>query len=502
MLLRDLVATSTAVAGTRSRLQKRRHLAEALRGAHPDDVDAVATFLAGGIRQRRTGVGWRTLADLPAPAAEATLTAAAVDAALERMAWLSGPGSQEERVREVRALFAAATAPEQQLLRGLISGEVRQGALDALLLEAIAEAAEVPVSLVRRAAMFSAATGPVAAAALRGGRGALAAFGLVVGRPVRPMLAASAPDLDGALVGLPGEVAVDGKIDGIRIQVHRSGDDVAVFTRSLDDITARLPEVVEVALGLPARAVVLDGEAIALAPDGRPRPFQETGARAMSRDAGLRDTVPLTPLFFDILHLDGVDLIDAPARRRFDVLEGVVPAGARAPRVVTAEPAVAREFNARMIALGHEGVVVKDLAAPYDAGRRGAAWVKVKPRLTLDLVVLAVEWGSGRRRGLLSNIHLGARSGDGFAMVGKTFKGMTDEMLARQTARFLELEARREGHVVHLRPEQVVEVALDGVQRSSRYPGGVALRVARVLRYRDDKSAAEADTLDTVRALA
>lgn len=504
MLLHDLVVTSANVAATRSRLEKRRHLADALRAAAMDEVEVVASFLSGRIRQRRTGVGWRGLAELPEPASEPSLTPVEVDATLELVAQLSGPGSQGQRSRAVTELFQRATAAEQTMLRGLISGELRQGALDSLLLDAIAEAASVPPGLVRRAAMFSAPTGPVAAAAMQGGERALAAFGLVVGRPVRPMLAASAADLAAAFTAVSSDVAIDGKIDGIRIQVHRDGDDVVVYTRSLDDITPRLPEVVELALGLDVQRVVLDGEAVALGADGRPRPFQETGARAMSRDVTtLRSAVPLTPLFFDILHLDGRDLIDEPARRRFTVLEAVVPEMARAPRLITSEPAAAEAFFAQMLTLGHEGIVVKDLAAPYDAGRRGSAWIKVKPRHTLDLVVLAVEWGSGRRQGLLSNIHLGARDGSGgFTMLGKTFKGMTDEMLAWQTARFLELSTGRDGHVVHLRPEQVVEVAFDGVQRSSRYPGGVALRFARVLRYRDDKTAEEADTLDAARALA
>lgn len=503
MLLADLMATSTAVAATRSRLEKRALLAAALRAADPGEVEVVASYLSGRIRQRRTGVGWRTLGALPAPAATPSLTAAEVDAALAHMATLAGPGSQEARAAAVAALFGRATAPEQDLLRGLISGELRQGALDSLLMDAIAEAAAVPLAAVRRAAMFSALSGPIAAAALRGGATALAGFRLEVGRPVRPMLAASAPDVAAALAGLPGEVAVDGKIDGIRIQAHKAGDDVVVYTRSLDDITERVPEVVEVVRALDVGAAVLDGEAIALGPDGRPRPFQETGSRTMSRDAeALRAAVPLTPYFFDVLHLDGEDLIDAPAAERFAALTGAVPPEARVPRVVAAQPDDVHTFFAQMLARGHEGVVVKDLTAPYDAGRRGAAWVKVKPRHTLDLVVLAVEWGSGRRQGLLSNIHLGARDGDGLVMLGKTFKGMTDEMLAWQTARFLALETHRDGYVVHVRPEQVVEIAFDGVQRSSRYPGGLALRFARVLRYRDDKTAAEADTMDTVRALA
>lgn len=503
MLLADLVATSTAVAATRSRLEKRALLAAALRAADASEVEVVASYLAGRIRQRRTGVGWRTLGALPAPAATPSLTAAEVDAALAHMATLAGPGSQEARAAAVAALFGRATAPEQDLLRGLISGELRQGALDSLLLDAIAEAAAVPLAAVRRAAMFSALSGPIAAAALRGGASALAGFRLEVGRPVRPMLAASAPDVAAALAGLPGEVAVDGKIDGIRIQAHKAGDDVVVFTRSLDDITERVPEVAEVVRALDVGSAVLDGEALALGPEGRPRPFQETGSRTMSRDAeALRGSVPLTPYFFDVLHLDGADLLDAPAAERFAALTSAVPPESLVPRVVTAQPDDVHAFFAHMLARGHEGVVVKDLAAPYDAGRRGAAWVKVKPRHTLDLVVLAAEWGSGRRQGWLSNIHLGARDGDGFVALGKTFKGMTDEMLAWQTARFLALETHRDGYVVHLRPEQVVEIAFDGVQRSSRYPGGLALRFARVLRYRDDKTAAEADTLDTVRALA
>lgn len=507
MLLAEIAATSAAVAATRSRLEKRRLLAAALRAATTAEVPVVAAYLSGQLRQRRTGVGWRGLQGLPAAAAAPSLTPLEVDAALERVAALAGPGSQEARATAVAALFARATAAEQRLLTGLISGELRQGALDSLLLDAIAAAAQVPTPAVRRAAMFSADSGPIAAAALTGGEGALATFRLEVGRPVRPMLAASAPDVTTALTGLGADagaaVAVDGKIDGVRVQVHRAGDDIAVFTRSLDDITDRVPDIVELARGLGRDAVVLDGEAIALGPDGRPRPFQETGSRAMSLDgAALRGAVPLTTWFFDVLHLAGEDLIDAPAAIRFAALQEAVPGGAIVPRTVTADAAAAREFLAGMLAHGHEGVVLKDLSAPYAAGRRGAAWVKVKPRHTLDLVVLAVEWGSGRREGWLSNIHLGARNGAGFTMLGKTFKGMTDAMLAWQTERFLQLETHREGHVVHLRPEQVVEVAFDGVQRSSRYPGGMALRFARVLRYREDKTAAEADTVETVRALA
>jgi DNA ligase-1 len=375
------------------------------------------------------------------------------------------------------------------------------------MLAAIASAAQVPESAVRRAAMLSGYAGPVAVAALEGGVEALDAVGLEVGRPLRPMLAASAPDVDSAWEQVSGgqSVFVDGKLDGIRLQAHRDGGSVRLYTRSLDDITDRLPEVVEAVLALPAQRLVVDGEAIALDARGRPRPFQETASRTMSSTGveALRTAVPVTPYFFDLLHVDGTDLLDDPAVERFRRLTALVPPEALVPRVTATSAAQAQEFFDRLVADGHEGVVVKAAGAPYAAGRRGAGWVKVKPRHTLDLVVLAVEWGTGRRQGWLSNIHLGARDPGtgGFVMLGKTFKGMTDEMLAWQTERFLGLETSREGHVVHVRPEQVVEIAFDGIQTSSRYPGGMALRFARVLRYRDDKTAEEADTVDTVRAL-
>ena len=503
MLLADLVAASLAVAATRSRLAKRHALAGALRAAGPEAA-LVAGYLSGTLRQRRTGLGWRSLEALPAPAGVPALTVTEVDTALESLATLAGAGSQTRRATAVAELFGRATAAEQQFLRLLVLGELRQGALDSLMLDAVAEAASVPLTAVRRAAMFSGETGPVAVAALTGGAAALAAFTLSVGTPVRPMLASAAPDLAGALERLGGEVAVDAKLDGIRIQVHRRGQEVAVFTRSLDDITARLPEVVEAARGLGGGDLVLDGEAIALHADGRPRPFQETAARTMSSAdvTALREQVPVTTVFFDVLHVAGQDLLDAPARTRLDALDDAVPGELVVPRLRPADARAAADFYARTLARGHEGVVVKSLDAPYEAGRRGAAWVKVKPRHTLDLVVLAVEWGSGRRSGTLSNIHLGAADGaGGFVMLGKTFKGMTDKILAWQTERFLELETHREGHVVHVRPEQVVEIAFDGVQRSPRYLGGMALRFARVLRYRDDKTAAEADTIGRVREL-
>ena len=510
MLLRDLVDTSGVVAATRSRKAKVAAIAERLAQAEVAELPVVTAYLGGTVLQRRTGVGWRGLSALPEPAAEPSLTPLEVDHTLDRLAALSGPGSQEARATGVRDLFGRATVDEQRWLRGVLTGNVRQGALDALVQEAIAAASGVKLTVVRRAAMLAGGTVPIVVAAMTGGEDALAEVGLEVGRPVLPMLASTAPDVGAAITkagGAPGTpVAVDTKLDGIRIQVHRRGDEIVVATRSLDDITARLPEVVDVVRGLPTDDVVLDGEALALDDDGRPRPFQETASRT-----AMSGGVVVTPYFFDVLHLDGHDLLDASGEQRLAALDAVVPEEHRVPRLVTDDPAAAEVFAQDALARGHEGVVVKSLAIGYAAGRRGSGWVKVKPVHTLDLVVLAVEWGSGRREGWLSNIHLGARDpaandgAGGFVMLGKTFKGMTDEMLAWQTERFTDLavepETIRDAYVVPLRPEQVVEIAFDGLQRSTRYPGGLALRFARVVRYRDDKSADEADTIETVRAL-
>ncbi|GAB6984950.1 ATP-dependent DNA ligase [Nocardioides pyridinolyticus] len=502
MLLADVVATSATVAATRSRKAKVAAIAALLSKAAPDEIETVTAYVGGSLRQRRTGLGWRGLSSLPEPAAEPSLTVLEVHEDFEALSALAGSGSQAARAAAVADLFGRATEEEQQWLRGVVTGAVRQGALDSLVQEALAVAADVPLVAVRRTAMLGGSTVAVARAAFAGVP-ALEEVGLEVGRPVLPMLASSAPDVAAALAKAGGgaEVAVDQKLDGIRIQVHRSGPEVVIATRSLEDITARLPEVVEVALALPAESFVLDGEAIALDESGRPRPFQETASRTAMAALDPGEGVAVTPYFFDVLHLDGADLLDAPASERAAALERLVPERHRVPRLVTASEDDAEAFLADTLGSGHEGVVVKSLAAPYDAGRRGAAWVKVKPVHTLDLIVLAVEWGSGRRQGWLSNIHLGARdpsTGD-LVPLGKTFKGMTDEMLAWQTERFLELETSRSGHVVHVRPEQVVEIAFDGVQRSTRYPGGVALRFARVVRYRDDKPVSEIDTVETVR---
>jgi DNA ligase-1 len=519
----DLAATSAAVTDTPGRRAKIGLLASALRGLAADEVVPGSAYLAGELRQRQTGVGYASLRDLPPPADEASLSVAAVDAAIDEIAAVSGPGSQARRRDLLGALFSAATADEQRMLVGLFSGELRQGAQAGLLTDAIAQSADVPLPVVRRALLLSGDLKAVALAALTGGADALAAFALQVGRPLAPMLAQSAPSIDDALATTGAPAVVDVKLDGIRVQVHRSGTDVAVFTRSLDEITPRVPGVVAAVRALPAREIVLDGEAIALDTTGRPRPFQETSSRAATRGARRRvseelagdatvlaaptvvaaaGAVTLTPYFFDLLHLDGADLIDAPGRVRWSTLAAAVPPQLLVGRAEVDSAERASEAYSAALDAGHEGVVVKAPEAPYDAGRRGAAWIKVKPRHTLDLVVLAVEWGSGRRKGWLSNLHLGARDpAGGFVMLGKTFKGLTDDMLRWQTERFLSLAVERGDWVVRVRPEQVVEIAFDGVQSSPRYPGGVALRFARVLRYRDDKTAAEADTIDAVRAL-
>ncbi|MGB6583026.1 MAG: ATP-dependent DNA ligase [Streptosporangiaceae bacterium] len=510
MLLTEIAEVSRVVATTGARLAKIETLAGALRQAGPLEVPIAVAYLSGELPQRQIGVGWATLRDGFPPADRPTLTLSDVDARFSAIGAVSGKGSAAARKALVSELFGQATEDEQRFLYGLLSGELRQGALEGVMTEAVARAAAVPVAEVRRAMMLRGSLGAVAAAALAGGSGSLAAFGLEVGRPVRPMLASSATSIDEALAKIGGaapvghavECAVEWKLDGIRIQAHLSEGNVRLFTRTLDDITARLPEVATALAKLPLSSAVLDGELIALREDGTPLPFQDTAARTASLDGG-GPSVPLSVFLFDALHLEGTDLIDCEDRQRHAALARAVPADLLMPRLVTDSADEATAFFGDAIAHGHEGVVVKSLAAPYAAGRRGAGWIKVKPRHTLDLVVLAVEWGHGRRRGWLSNLHLGARDPrtGGFVMLGKTFKGLTDELLTWQTQRLLALEDRRDSWTVYVRPELVVEIAFDGVQRSPRYPGGLALRFARVLRYREDKSAAEADTIDTVRAL-
>src|SRR4051794_2172980 len=488
MLLTELVPASDAVAATSARSAKIAVLAELLGRAEPDEAPAAVAFLSGALLQRQIGVGWATLRDMAGGAVAPSVAAGDVAAAFAAISGLAGPGSQAARRAAVGALYARATAAEGAWLTRLVAGDLGQGALGGVMVEAVARAAGLRAAEVRRALMLDGDLPRIAALALGGGSAALAEVRLQVGRPVHPMLASPAAGLEAAF-GRVSPAAVEFKLDGARIQVHRSGGDVGVFTRTLDDVTARVPEVVAAALALPVEAVVLDGEAIALRDDGRPHPFQVTAARFASKGRG---DVPLSSFAFDILHLDGEDLLERPGAERFEALAATVPEGARVPRAVAEDAAGAAGILEDALARGHEGVMVKSLEAPYEAGRRGSAWLKVKPVHTVDLVVLAAEWGHGRRRGKLSNLWLGTREG---VMLGKTFKGLTDEMLAWQTEHLLALTAEREGHVVHVRPELVVEIAFDGLQASPRYPGGVALRFARVLRHRPDKPASEADTL-------
>jgi len=512
VLLLDVASTSLNVGATSSRLDKVAHIAELLRRAAPDpeQVAIIVSWLSGELRQRQIGVGWASLRSRPQAAPEPSLTVAGVNAIFTEIGALSGKGSQARRTELIARLFAAATETEQTFLLRLLGGELRQGALAGIMSDAVAKAAGIPATAVQRAAMLGGDLPAAAAAALSGEAAALDDFTLRVGRPVGPMLAQTASGVADALERHGGTTIFEAKLDGARVQIHRAGDAVTVYTRSLDDVTARLPEVVEATLALPVSTLIADGEAIALRPDNRPHRFQVTASRfgrsvsVASKNAGAQAGQPLSVFFFDILHRDGLDLLDAPTTDRLAALDALVPAQHRVDRLITSDPVQAAAFLDATLAAGHEGVMAKAPTAPYQAGRRGAGWLKVKPVHTLDLVVLAVEWGSGRRRGKLSNIHLGAwdpANGE-FVMVGKTFKGMTDAMLVWQTARFTELAVdATDGHVVVLRPEQVVEVALDGVQKSSRYPGGLALRFARVVRYRDDKSPAEADTIDAVRLL-
>ncbi|MER6450601.1 ATP-dependent DNA ligase [Streptomyces venezuelae] len=506
MLLAEVARVSKEVAEASARSRKTALLAGLFADAPPQEAALVITYLSGRLPQGRPGIGWRTLGQETEPAGAPTLTVVDVDTAVGELAATRGAGSVERRGRILSALLGRATAAEQAFLRSLLSGEVRQGALDAVALEAVAAAAGVPAADLRRAVMLDGSLPRVAAAVLAEGAQALRTVTLRVGQPVQPMLAGTAKSVAEALAAL-GPCAVEEKLDGIRVQVHREGDDVRVYTRSLDEITERLPEVAALARSLPGERFILDGEVIGRAPDGRPVAFQEIASRVGSRAdvEAARRTLPVVPFFFDLLAVGEEVLLDLPVRERYAALAALVPETARVRRLAVQDPeeqgAEAEEFWAETLRRGHEGVMVKKLDSAYAAGRRGRNWLKVKPVHTLDLVVLAAEWGHGRRTGLLSNLHLGARTADGtYAMLGKTFKGLTDEMLRWQTEALRALATSDDGFTVRVRPELVVEIAYDGLQRSSRYPAGVALRFARVLRHRPDKDAAGADTVDTVLA--
>jgi DNA ligase 1 len=503
--LSAVVEASARVTETGSRLAKRDAIAACLRAASPDEIEIAVAYLSGETRQRRLGIGYASLAALRGgAAAEPSLTLADVDQALARLAATTGKGSASERAAQLHALFDRATHAEQDFLIRLLVGELRQGALEGVMVEAIAAAATVPVADVRRALMFAGELGAVARTALSEGAPGLAKVSIGLHRPVQPMLAQPAEDIADAL-GRLGTAALEWKVDGARVQVHKTDDEVHVYTRTLNEVTPAVPEVVEAVRALPARELILDGEVIAVGPGGAPQPFQLT-MRRFGRKLHverLRAELPLAAYYFDCLRCDGQTLVDRPARERFAALGQALPAPLVVPRLVTGDVVEGRAFYAQALARGHEGVMAKALDAPYEAGRRGASWLKVKRAHTLDLVVLAAEWGHGRRRGWLSNLHLGARDADGtqFVMLGKTFKGMTDELLAWQTRELLAREIARNDYTVYVRPELVVEVAFNDLQVSPQYQCGLALRFARIKGYRADKRADEADTIDTVRTL-
>ena len=503
MLLHELVETSRRVAETTKRLAKIDHLALLLKRLHPEEVEIATAFLSGETRQRRIGIGWGGIRDAAAqPAGQATLEILDVDRAFSEIEGARGSG---QRIALLRGLLERAIGPEQGFLSALLLGELRQGALEGIMLEAVARAAGVPVERVRHAAMVAGDVAAVAQALLEKGESALDEFGVRLFRPVQPMLAQTAEDVTEALEDL-GEAALEFKLDGARIQVHKSRDQVAVYSRALNDVTPAVPEVVEAARALPARDLILDGEVLSLTPDGRPQPFQTTMrrfGRKLEVDR-VREELPLSPFWFDLIYLNGGDLLGETQVRRFGALKEIAPATSVMPHTRTADPVAAREFLEESLRRGHEGIMAKALDSPYATGARGGSWLKVKQARSLDLVILAAEWGSGRRKGWLSNLHLGARDAEkgGFAMLGKTFKGLTDEMLAWQTGELLKLEIARDQYTVFVEPKLVAEIAFNEIQTSSRYASGLALRSARVKRYRTDKSAAESDTFQTVRKLA
>jgi DNA ligase-1 len=502
--LNDLAVASRDIAATRARTAKITRLAALLRTCTAEEIGPAALWLTGETGRRRLGVGPAQVdaARHVAPAPEATLSLRETAGRLEAMAAIAGSGSKARRAQALSALFAAATEEEQTFLSQLLLGELRQGALEALVADALAAAFDLPVASVRRALMLSGDIAETAATARADGRAGLDAIGLTLFRPVQPMLAQPAEDLDHALELLQRPI-LEYKLDGARVQIHKTGVEVRVFSRQGNDVTAAVPEIVQRVAALPSTELVLDGETLALAADGSPLPFQTTMRRfgRHSDDPGLRTRLPLAVFCFDCLALDGETLIDAPTSVRHAALAESLPPDLIVARLDGADAECAVHFLAEALAAGHEGLMAKDPDAPYAAGGRGSHWLKIKQTRTLDLVVLAAEAGSGRRRGWLSNLHLGARSEGGFVMLGKTFKGLTDQTLIWQTEQLLAREIGRDGPIVQVRPELVVEIAFNELQQSRQYPAGLALRFARVKRYRCDKTPAEADHIDTVRAI-
>ncbi len=506
MLLDSVVQTSRALAATSKRLAKIELLGTHLRQLSGNEAAVVSAWLSGTSLQGRIGIGYAVIRDSSAaPASQPSLNILDVDHAFDQLAAVRGAGSDTRRREQLHALFARATEDEQRFLVGVLGGELRQGALEGIMLEAMAKAAQLPLERVRRAAMMAGSAAAIARPLLEEGDAALARYDIQLFRPVQPMLAQTAETAADALAEL-GEAALEYKFDGARVQVHKSGDRIAVYSRALNEVTDAVPEIVAGIRQLPVHDLILDGEVLGFDETGRPLPFQMS-MRRFGRKANTHDPVDearMQPFWFDLLYAGGTSLIDEPQSRRFDELRAIVPAHQLVPQLVTADPLSAQEFVAEALNRGHEGVMAKLPSAPYAAGGRGQSWLKIKQARTLDLVILAAEWGNGRRTGLLSNLHLGAPDTEkgGFAMLGKTFKGLTDEMLAWQTEQFLAREIGRDGHTVYVKPELVAEIAFNEIQVSSRYVSGLALRFARVKRYRSDKAAAQADTFQTVQRLA
>lgn len=506
MLLAELVATSERIANTSRRLEKTALLAGLLKRLTPEEVEIAVAFLSGGARQGRIGIGSATLRSAgAAPAETAQLSLMEVDRALDELAAVQGRGSEQRRRESLNGLLGRATAEEQHFLVRLLMGELRQGALEGIMLDGLAKASGLPPEHVRRAAMMAGSAAAIARPAMEHGAAGLEQFDIQLFRPVQPMLAQTAEDVGDAL-GELGEAALEYKFDGARVQVHKSGDDVVVYSRRMNDVTGAVPEVVSAVRAMPARSLILDGEVLSLDAEGRPQPFQ-VSMRRFGRKLEVErmlEELPMSPFWFDLLYLEGGSLIDEPQARRFAELSRLATAQTIVPHVVTASAEEAERFLDGALAQGHEGIMAKARAAGYAAGARGQSWLKIKQARTLDLVILAAEWGNGRRQGWLSNLHLGARdtAKGGFAMLGKTFKGLTDEMLAWQTQELLKLEISRDAYTVYVEPKLVAEIAFNEIQVSARYVSGLALRFARVKRYRPDKSAMDADTFETVQRLA